>query len=392
MIRKKIIIIYFIIISLIIILVMLSISKDKYKKDDRQLNQKIFLPSFKVQNFKKHDQCSSSLPISAFNIKGKLKASAQSEFVFRAKQNRFSRNMEYPTLYVEFINNPDSNITKLFTPANVTTKMINGYECLTISAPTNYPEKYAILDPLEKNYLHFDPSSPDYPTQIKDAIKEIVQKRWVPFIAIDIQFIDPTDPFIVLTPSDMVIKIRFDHLAGNKSFIGSDCCNKERPWTMNFSSFSVRKVLHEFGHALGLIHEHQSPLAGGIPPRAWNRPQLMADNVETFKENNLLTLREQEEWILKNVIILHDTANLEKGTYFDEKSIMIYQFDPNVFTLAPWNRTGTRDNQILSFDDVIFISRLYPKYDEDTNKIIPVDVREVMSIYYGHTMYPFLTP
>ena len=29
-----------------------------------------------------------------------------------------------------------------------------------------------------------------------------------------------------------------------------------------------RVVLHEFGHALGLIHEHQNPKGGGIE---WNR-------------------------------------------------------------------------------------------------------------------------
>jgi hypothetical protein len=32
-------------------------------------------------------------------------------------------------------------------------------------------------------------------------------------------------------------------------------------------------VLHEFGHALGLVHEHQHP-AGGIQ---WNRPQVLRD-------------------------------------------------------------------------------------------------------------------
>ena len=34
-----------------------------------------------------------------------------------------------------------------------------------------------------------------------------------------------------------------------------------------------RVVLHEFGHALGLIHEHQNP-EGGIQ---WNEPAVKAD-------------------------------------------------------------------------------------------------------------------
>ncbi len=32
-----------------------------------------------------------------------------------------------------------------------------------------------------------------------------------------------------------------------------------------------RVVLHEFGHALGGIHEHQSPASGVIP---WDKPKV----------------------------------------------------------------------------------------------------------------------
>jgi hypothetical protein len=39
-----------------------------------------------------------------------------------------------------------------------------------------------------------------------------------------------------------------------------------------------RVVLHEFGHARGLTHEHQSP-AMNIP---WNRPTVLDDYRRTY--------------------------------------------------------------------------------------------------------------
>ena len=68
-----------------------------------------------------------------------------------------------------------------------------------------------------------------------------------------------------------LIRISFDPSSGSWSLVGRRCeevVNNEEA-TMNLSgvrstSTSIgleerRVVLHEFGHALGLIHEHQSP-------------------------------------------------------------------------------------------------------------------------------------
>ena len=40
---------------------------------------------------------------------------------------------------------------------------------------------------------------------------------------------------------------------------------------MNLGFVDRPTVLHEFGHALGLIHEHQSPFKGGFE---WNREEV----------------------------------------------------------------------------------------------------------------------
>ena len=40
---------------------------------------------------------------------------------------------------------------------------------------------------------------------------------------------------------------------------------------MNLGFVDRATVLHEFGHAIGLIHEHQSPFKGGFE---WNREEV----------------------------------------------------------------------------------------------------------------------
>src|SRR5271157_3430033 len=85
------------------------------------------------------------------------------------------------------------------------------------------------------------------------------------------------------------IRIAFDS-PGSWSEIGTDCRSVANYGaTMNFGDFTAnsstaairRTVLHEFGHALGCIHEHQSPSTGilwdtvavdnyyGSPPLGW---------------------------------------------------------------------------------------------------------------------------
>ena len=81
---------------------------------------------------------------------------------------------------------------------------------------------------------------------------------------------------------DAMIRISFQH-SGSWSMIGTTCkqvTNRQEP-TMNYGWLTAdssdedlqRVVLHEFGHALGLIHEHQNP-AGGIN---WDRAAVMRE-------------------------------------------------------------------------------------------------------------------
>ena len=124
---------------------------------------------------------------------------------------------------------------------------------------------------------------------------------------------------------------------------------------MNFEGFTMstpeteysRVVLHEFGHALGCIHEHQSP-SGGIQ---WNKEAVYRSL--SGPPNNW-----SKEQIDHNVISRY-SKDQTQFTAFDPRSIMLYSF-PREWTL---NNMEFTSNTILSDTDKRFIAARYPKSD-----------------------------
>ena len=95
------------------------------------------------------------------------------------------------------------------------------------------------------------------------------------------------------------IRIGFDANDGAWSYIGTDCIGKLK--TMNLGFIDQGTVLHEFGHALGLIHEHQSPASGGFnwdeeevikdlsgPPNYWDLQTIEHNMFGRYNEDQLL--------------------------------------------------------------------------------------------------------
>ncbi|WP_372659754.1 M12 family metallopeptidase [Hydrogenophaga sp.] len=147
---------------------------------------------------------------------------------------------------------------------------------------------------------------------------------------------------------DAEIRIAFNPTAGAWSYIGTD--NRRIPVdqpTMNLGFMDGGTVAHEFGHAIGLAHEHQNP-AGGIE---WNEATVIQSL--SGPPNNWT-----EATIRHNVIDKY-RADQINGTSFDPDSIMLYFFPGN------WVKSGvgTHANNRLSAMDKAFIAgaRAYPK-------------------------------
>lgn len=150
---------------------------------------------------------------------------------------------------------------------------------------------------------------------------------------------------------------------GSWSRLGTDALSgsKNEP-TMNYGWLKpdssdqeyMRVVLHEFGHALGCIHEHQHPQAG-IP---WNR-----DAVYSYY------MGPPNNWSREQVdhnIFRRLGTDITQFSQYDRESIMNYAI-PKELTIGgfeiPWN------NQ-LSATDKNFMRQLYPGRSIGSNRVV----------------------
>ena len=154
--------------------------------------------------------------------------------------------------------------------------------------------------------------------------------------------------FVQSEPSD--IRIGFDPDDGHWSYIGIGAKYSDKPMrkTMNLalrgSPYPQRPILHEFGHALGLSHEHKSPAS----PIKWKKDKVIA----AYKESQGWTTKEIEDNVLNRLSVTQTNYSA-----FDRYSIMLYPISKE------WTIDGFEQgyNRELSATDKSFIGRLYPK-------------------------------
>ncbi|MBL8176644.1 MAG: pre-peptidase C-terminal domain-containing protein [Bryobacterales bacterium] len=165
------------------------------------------------------------------------------------------------------------------------------------------------------------------------------------------------------TDPNSEIRIAFDRNDGAWSYVGTEAREipVNRP-TMNLGFLDGGTAAHEFGHAIGLAHEHQNP-AGGIE---WNEAEVIRALAGPPNFWDEATARHN---------VLHKyLANQINGTTFDPDSIMLYFF-PKEWTL---NGVETKANEILSAMDKAFVAgaKMYPKTDTGTDKATVIKVND----------------
>lgn len=163
--------------------------------------------------------------------------------------------------------------------------------------------------------------------------------------------------FKFVTSGEAQVRISFYADDGSWSAVGRDALNRSyfplhQP-TMNFgwvrddSTVTEIKsvVLHEFGHALGCIHEHQSPTF----KRKWDPAKV----IEYFQGPP----NYWDEETIRNNVLGKYSPNGVSATRYDPESIMLYWFDAELFSDG---KGATNENNILSSMDKEMIARLYP--------------------------------
>lgn len=184
------------------------------------------------------------------------------------------------------------------------------------------------------------------PTQRAKVIAKA--KLWEQYANIHIDFVKTKDE---------QVRIAFLPGQGSWSAIGHDALNRKyfpkRKPTMNFGWLKddtddaeyERVVVHEFGHALGCVHEHQQP----NEHLQWNVPAVYAQF--SGPPNNW-----DKATIDFNILQKYSPQGIN-ATIFDRDSIMLYQFPAELFL----DHVGTPLNHHLSDKDKAFIATIYPK-------------------------------
>ena len=161
------------------------------------------------------------------------------------------------------------------------------------------------------------------------------------------------------------LRISFLPSSGAWSYVGTDCKSiAQSRATMNLGWMGKDVVQHEFGHALGLYHEHQNP-EGGI---CWNEAQVIKDLSGPPNNWSTATIR-------SNVLNKFAPAQVIT-TPFDRSSVMCYPIPKS------WvcNGVAIPGGEEISPIDADFIAIQYPGRTIDQDSTVKISSEQVEQI------------
>lgn len=232
------------------------------------------------------------------------------------------------------------------------------------------------LDLNEINMCTFDLLNLNNISTSKSDAAIVTNRKWIPGQTIRIKFLNGDPSFqelvkqyaaewmtyanlkFVYVPAnedaDIRIAFKWENGSGAWSSLGIDSksftpAGQAKPsmhfgWTaLPNAETAKRDILHEFGHALGLIHEQLSP-ASTI---SWNLPKVY----KYYSDLMGYTKEETDQFIINKY-----SATQTNYSEYDPLSIMHYDIDPALTT----NGVGVRAMKELSATDMVSINQWYP--------------------------------
>ncbi len=190
---------------------------------------------------------------------------------------------------------------------------------------------------------------------VKNKVRQYAQE-WTRHANLNFQFVNY---------GQADIRVSFVQNGSSWSVIGKQALQvSQNEATMNFgwlndrtADYEFRRtILHEFGHALGLLHEHQNP-SGGIP---WNEEAVYRH------------YRQTQGWDAQTTyanVIQKASRNTTQFSAYDPHSIMHYPVSASLTN----GQYQVGMNQALSRTDQVYIKDVYPgrrqsQPDNSTNR------------------------
>lgn len=195
-------------------------------------------------------------------------------------------------------------------------------------------------------------------TRARIATIALEWKKAAPGVPLD--FGDLNDPRLCVPGEFNHIRVGFKAPRGEWSVVGKasiQMLSQAEP-SMNLQGFDTKPpapakfrqaVLHEFGHALGLAHEHQSRFSECASEFNW--PWIY----KAYKKQKGWS-RERTD---RNMRVLFEPQYL--ATKYDRKSIMNYSFPPKFYKNGKRSVCYTKGNFELSAGDRELVRSLYPE-------------------------------
>lgn len=240
----------------------------------------------------------------------------------------------------------------------------------------------------QKIKVAFKSGTPVLHKEVADTVNE-----WTKYANLTFDFgVDAQGNYRPWTTTDMVfaadIRVSFDQ-QGYYSLVGTDSINPlvTRPGeeSLNLQGFDGQRpsdwkavALHEFGHAIGFEHEHQSPLAPcdfrfdddpGYMPTTDEFGQYVPDSKNRRPGLYTVLGGPPNNWpkavVDFNLQKLPASSAYEVGP-FDKDSIMKYFFPAWMFTLGTASKCYTdSENLVISAGDQVGAAKVYPMSQAD---------------------------